>query len=392
MFNQKPAILGGSPFFESKLHIVRPVLPDYASLEPELKEIFRSGMLTKGQHLQKLEQAMAEHLRVKYAVAVSSCTTGLMLTYRCLGLTGEVIVPSFTFMATVSALVWAGCRPVFVDVDRQTTNIDVEQIERAITPDTSAIVAVHNFGNPADLDALQHLADRHSLRLIFDAAHGLGSLYRGVPVGSQGDAQIYSLSPTKLVIGGEGGIVATNNAKLAEDLRIGREYGNSGQYDSAFAGLNARMSEMQALVARYSLAMLEEAVAERNQIAAQLRGRLEALAGIECQKIAAENRSSYKDFSLTVDEQQTGITRDQLNRALQAEGIDTRTYYDPPTHLQTAYRHFVSPHPLHNTEWLAKHSLSLPLWSKMEDQTIDKICLAIERVIYYAEEICLVSY
>ena len=187
------------------VRIVRPVLPAAAELAEGVQEILGSGSVTKGPYLARFEVAVAEHLGVRHAVAVSSCTTGLMLTFRGLGLTGDVVVPSFTFMATVSAAVWAGLRPVFADVDAGTTNLDPAAVEDVITPATAAIVAVHNFGNPADIAALSDLADRHGLRLIFDAAHGFGARWRGVPVGAQGDAQVYSLSPTKLLIAGEGG-------------------------------------------------------------------------------------------------------------------------------------------------------------------------------------------
>jgi dTDP-4-amino-4,6-dideoxygalactose transaminase len=244
--NNKPAILGNAPIFAAKIPIVRPDLPSFANLSSEVEELLATGMVTKGRHLLNFEQAVAEHLGVRNAVAVSSCTTGLMLTYRCLGLTGEVVIPSFTFMATASALVWAGLKPVFADVDFHTTNLAPAAAEGAITPATSAIVAVHNFGNPADLDALEALAERKGLKLICDAAHGFGAQHQGRPVGSQADVHVFSLSPTKLVIAGEGGIVATNDDELAARVRIGREYGNSGRYDSAFAGMNARLAEFNA--------------------------------------------------------------------------------------------------------------------------------------------------
>ena len=206
-----PAILGGEPAFPEKIPIVRPVLPSLPEMSDDLQHMLVSGMVTKGQHLAAFEKALADHIGVKRAVGVSSCTSGLMLTYTGLGLTGDVIVPSFTFMATVSALVWCGLRPIFADVDARTTNLDPAEAEARITPRTTAIVAVHNFGNPADIPALQAVADRHNLKLIFDAAHGFGARYQGVPVGSQGHAQVFSLSPTKLLIAGEGGIVATND-------------------------------------------------------------------------------------------------------------------------------------------------------------------------------------
>lgn len=375
-----PAILGGVPAFSSKVNIVRPVLPDFEDMAGEVQGILRSGMVTKGGHLKAFEQAVREHLGVKHAIGVSSCTSGLMLTYRGLGLTGDVVVPSFTFMATVSALVWSGLRPIYADVDPGTTNLDPAAAEAAITSQTSAIVAVHNFGNPADMDALQDVARRHGLKLIFDAAHGFGALYQGKPVGSQADAHVYSLSPTKLLISGEGGIVATNDDALAERVTMGREYGNSGNYDSAFAGLNARMPEFNALMGTHSLKLLEEAALSRNRTAALFQERLGSLPGVGFQVVRPGNRSSYKDLSVTFDPDQFGLTRDELALALADENIDTRKYYEPPVHRQTAYAHFYDGRALPNTEWLAANSLSFPMWSNMDPQVVERICEAVHRI------------
>jgi dTDP-4-amino-4,6-dideoxygalactose transaminase len=386
--NNHPAILGNAPAFASKIHIVRPELPAFAELAADTEAILSSGMVTKGKHLRAFEEAVAEHLGVRHAIAVSSCTTGLMLTYKCLGLTGDVVVPSFTFMATVSALVWAGLKPVYADVDFATTNLNPAAAEAAITPDTTAIVAVHNFGNPADIDALQAVADSHDLKLIFDAAHGFGSLYQGQPVGAQGNAQVYSLSPTKLLIAGEGGIVATGDDELAEKIRWGREYGNSGNYDSALAGINARMPEFNALLGLYSLRKLEAAARRRNEVAEVYHEQLGDLPGIGFQEVRAGNRNSYKDFSITVDPEGFGINRDELAIALAAENIDTRKYYDPPVHRQTAYAHFaINDKALDNTELLATRSLSLPLWSNMDDETALKICHVLRRIHDFVGEV-----
>lgn len=383
-----PAILGNDPIFDQKVHIVKPVLPDLNQMAESIEGILESGMVTKGQHLRIFESAVAEHLNVKHAVAVSSCTTGLMLTYQGLGLTGDVVVPSFTFMATVSALVWNGLRPVFADVDFGTTNLDPEAAEAAITPDTTAIVAVHNFGNPADIEALQDVADRHHLKLIFDAAHGFGALYQGVPVGPQGDAHVYSLSPTKLLIAGEGGIVATNSDDLAEAVRIGREYGNSGAYDSTFAGMNARMPELNALMGFHSLGMLEEAARRRNNSVDIYHEQLGQIPGVAFQEVQPGNRNSYKDFSITIDPAGFGLDRDELAQALAAENIDSRKYYEPPVHRQTAYTHFAPPsNGLYNTELLSKRSLSLPVWSHMDDETVMRICQAVRQIYESAEQV-----
>jgi dTDP-4-amino-4,6-dideoxygalactose transaminase len=388
MLNGKPALLGNRPLFRAPVPLVRPLLPGYADLSDGVRGILESGMVTKGSHLRAFEEAVAGHLGVKHAVAVSSCTTGLMLTYRGLGLTGEVVVPSFTFMATVSALVWAGLRPVFADVSGATFNLDPGAAERAATPAASAIVAVHNFGNPADLDALEAVAGRLGLPLVLDAAHGFGALYQGRPVGAQGRVQVYSLSPTKLLIAGEGGIVATNDDELAENVRIGREYGNAGNYDSRFAGINARMPEFNALLGIHSLHSLEAAARRRNEIAALYRAELGRFPGIGFQEVRPNCRSSYKDFSITVDPDTFGMSRDELARALLAENIDTRKYYDPPVHRQTAYRGWApAAGRLPNTDRLGDRSLSIPIWSHMDEETAKGVCRAIGRVHDFAKDI-----
>jgi dTDP-4-amino-4,6-dideoxygalactose transaminase len=375
-----PALLGGTPIFQTKVNIVRPVLPDYSELIDGVKDIVGTGMVTKGKYLRAFEDAIASHLNVKHTVAVSSCTSGLMLTYRGLGLTGDVVVPSFTFMATVSSLIWSGLNPIFADVNPHTTNLDPSAAEAAITPQTSAIVAVHNFGNPAEIDALKAVAQKHNLKLIFDAAHGFGALYQGKPVGNQADAHIFSLSPTKLLITGEGGIVSTDDDRLAEQIRMGREYGNDGNYDSAFAGLNARMPEFNALMGLFSLKRLESAAQSRNETANYYQEMLGRLPGIEFQQVCSGDRSSYKDFSITVDAETFGLSRDQLALALGAENIDTRKYYEPPAHRQLAYKQFYNGSQLPNTELLSARSLSLPMWSQMEQDVATGICEAMQRI------------
>ncbi len=383
----RPAILGGRPIFDEFVPIVRPVLPPYETLSREIEQIFSSGVLTKGDQLTRFEGAAAAELETDHAVGVASCTVGLLLTYTALGLTGEVVVPSFTFMATVSPLVMLGLSPVFADCDPETANLDPQAAEAAITSRTSAIVAVHNFGNPADIAALVKLAESRGLKLIFDAAHGFGSRYHGSPLGFGGDAQVFSLSPTKLVIAGEGGIVATSDGTLAEKIRMGREYGIGNPYDSAFAGLNGRMPEINALIASHSLGMLEEAAAHRNKLAGIFRSELGRLPGIEFQRIRSNDRSSYKDFSITVNRHELGLSRDALAEALKAENIDTRSYYNPPVHLQSAYRRFHSGGGLENTELLARTSLSLPIRSRDGEDMTFGICEAISRIHKHAREV-----
>lgn len=370
-----PRVGDGQNDRRERIAMVRPVLPSFDELEPGVRSILSSGMVTKGTYLAEFERAVAEHLQVRHAVAVSSCTTGLMLTYRALGLTGDVVVPSFTFMATVSSAVWAGLRPCFAEIDPHTCTMPVEAAEEAMTPQTTAIVAVHNFGNPADVEGLQEVARRHGVRLIFDAAHGFGALRNGKPLGQGGDAHVFSLSPTKLLIAGEGGIVATNDDELAEKIRIGREYGNAGNYDTEYAGFNARLAEFNALLGLHSLDYLEAAARRRNEVAALFHRELGELPGLHFQRVQPVDRCSYKDFSVSIDQAVAGVSRDRMAQELDTEGVDTRKYYDPPAHRHTAYHQFAD-RALPATDQLAAQSLSLPMWSHMDDSTALSICRA----------------
>jgi dTDP-4-amino-4,6-dideoxygalactose transaminase len=271
-------------------------------------------------------------------------------------------------------MAWTGLTPVFAEVDADTTNLDPARVEELVTSRTTAIVAVHNFGNPADIAELEAVAARRGLKLVFDAAHGFGASWQGVPVGGQGDANVFSLSPTKLLVAGEGGVVATNDDQLARAVRLGREYGNDGNYDSAFAGLNARMPELSALVGFAGLARLDQVARRRRAQARQYQALLSELPGLSFTVVRPGNESSYKDFSIVVDAEEFGADRDSLARELESAGIDTRKYYDPPVHRQKAYRHFATDVRLPITDMLASSSLSLPMGPQLDEQRIQFVC------------------
>lgn len=386
----KPAILGGKPIFKNKLPMVVPDYPSWQSVKDKFEDIFeKETIFTKGKYLKQFEKNIAEFLNVKHAICMSSCTSGLMLIYKLLGLKREVILPSFTFMATGQALMWMkDVKPIFVDIDSETFNIDPVKIEKAITPNTSAIVCVHTCGNPANIDKLVEIAQKYNLKLVFDSAHGLGSSYKGKHLGGFGDAESFSCSPTKLLITGEGGVVTTNNDELAENLCIGREYGNPGNYDSLFAGMNARMGEINAAMGIESLKILNRVVKKRNEYAKYIIERLGQISGIRFQKIDPENLSSFKDFTIVIEEP-FGLTRDQLVEVLKAENIDTRNYYSPPLHLQTTYKEYLREYKnkLSVTEKLCKCAVTLPLSSKFSTEEIEKLCVAVEKAYKYRANI-----
>lgn len=374
-----PAVLDGRPAFPDPLPLVKPLVPQ-DGLPKRLEEILASGALTNGPHVRELERRVAEYLRVEHCVAVSSCTAGLILVLQTLGLSGEVVVPSFTFSATVHSVMWNGLRPVFADIDPISLTLSPESVERAIGPETSAIMAVHIYGTPCPVEDLESVADRHGLRLVFDAAHAFGSQHVSVPIGGFGDAEVFSLSPTKVLVAGEGGLIATNDDELAQACRIGRDYGNPGNYDCVFPGLNARMSEIHAATALASLDGIEDQVARRNELAESYIAALGALPGISFPRVSDGDRSTYKDFTIMVDPEQFGIDADRLGAALKAEGIDTRRYYTPLVHEMRAYKSFNGKHDLPSSEAAARVVLTLPMWSGMSEGHTRRIGAAVERI------------
>src|ERR1700749_2397463 len=275
--NELPAIHGGQPLFSQRFRFIRPTLPALDSVVSQYRSAYDNGLITNADIVGKFEAAVAERLQVKHCIAVSSCTSGLMMSLRGLGVTGEVIIPSFTFFATGHSARWNGLTPVFADCDPDTWNVDVNDVERKITERTRALLIVHLYGNPANVEALTKIAQKHNLKLIFDGADAFGSQYQGKPVGSFGNAEVFSLSPTKLLVAGEGGLVTTNDESLAKAIRLMRDYGDSGSYDPSVLGLNARMTEFNAALAYAGLSMVDAKVKRHNAIADSYTSTLSGL-------------------------------------------------------------------------------------------------------------------
>ncbi|HEY7661174.1 MAG TPA: DegT/DnrJ/EryC1/StrS family aminotransferase [Actinomycetota bacterium] len=366
--------------FPDGLPLARPRIADPGRLARELERIVSSEVLTNGPTVERLEARAADYLGVRHCIAVASCTTGLMLVLRAAEVSGDVIVPSFTFAATAHAVAWSGLRPVFADVDPETLTLSPLSAERAIGVRTSAILATHIFGAPCDVEGLAGVARRNGISLFFDAAHGFGAKRAGTMVGGSGAAEVFSLTPTKTLIAGEGGIIATNDDLLAERCRIGRNYGNPGDYDCRFVGLNGRMSELHAAVALASFDDLEERIARRNELAARYREVLATVPGVEFPLVRDDDRSTYKDLSILVDDRAFGLTADGLAEALEAEGIETRRYYAPPVHRMRSYRAVAAGVDLPVTDAAAAESLSIPLWTDMTEDQVAQVGEAIRTI------------
>ena len=360
--------------------LTRPTVPDPDQYCAQISAIIQSGVLTNGPVVRELERVVAERLGVRHCVAVASCTAGLMLVLRAAELSGDVVVPSFTFAATAHAVAWNGLRPVFADIDEETLTLSPGAVADALGVRTSAILATHLYGTPCDVGSLTELARSHGIRLFFDAAHAFGSLHDGAPVGRFGDAEVFSLSPTKVLVAAEGGLISTDDDLLAERCRIGRDYANPGDYDCQFVGLNARMSEIHAALALATWDNLEDRVRRRNELASRYRIGLSQLPGIEFVSIRRGDRSTYKDFTILVDPVVFGVDAQGLGNALEAVGVQTRRYYDPPVHAMRAYRSLGVRSGLPVTEAAARRVLTLPMWSEMPDRVVDNVVHAVHRI------------
>jgi dTDP-4-amino-4,6-dideoxygalactose transaminase len=376
-----PAILGGVPAFANRFRFMVPSLPPAEQVWAIYHGAYQDGQITNSNLVARLESQVAERLQVKHCVAVSSCTSGLMLLLRALDRKGEVILPSFTFFATAHALVWNGLRPILADCDPCTWTLDPEDVERRLTPETTAIIGVHLYGTPCDVEALQEVAARNRLPLIFDSAHAFGSTHRGRPVGGFGDAEVFSMSPTKTLVAGEGGLVTTNDATLARRLRAARNYGDSGTYDCELAGLNARMSEFQAAMALAGFDMVDGKVRRHNEIARQYTYLLEP-SGFRFPKVRPGDVSTYKDYCVHIDPEVMSVSRDELAAALLEENIETKKYFSPALHQQKLYRDSTRGQaPLPVTTRMADGVLSLPIYNSLSDQQVAGIAGALRSLV-----------
>jgi dTDP-4-amino-4,6-dideoxygalactose transaminase len=368
--SRRPAILGGPPAFPDGLPFVRVSTPPLDRVMERLRPSYDAGRLTNGQLVRSLEEAAAERLSAPHVVAVSSATAGLMLSLRVLAPSHRpVVLPSFTFSSSAHAVMWNQLQPRFADCDRETFHLDPQDAQWRLG-DAGAIMPTHLFGAPCAAERFEVLARRSGCALIFDAAHGFGAIRQGRAVGGFGDAEVFSLSPTKLLTAGEGGLVATRQDDVARSLRCGRDYGNSVD-DEPFVGLNARMSELHAALALEALLDLDARLARRRELGLRYRQRIGEITGLRSQAVDVGDEVTYKSYSIVV-RPEYGIDRDLLVDALRAEGIDTRCYFWPPVHQQPPYALWAGAHLPATTE-LASRILTLPIWPAMKDTDIDSI-------------------
>jgi dTDP-4-amino-4,6-dideoxygalactose transaminase len=352
--------------------ITRPQLPPLEEYVALLEEIWSSRMLSNfSRFAQALEELTHQYLGVGTRV-VASGDIGLLLTVAALHLPAgtRALVPSFTFNSTINALLWNDLRPIFVDIHPGTLNMDPAAAQDAAERHAPGlIVATHVFGNPADAGALATIATNGGARLIFDAAHGYGSLRGGAKVGSLGDAEVFSLSGTKPVTSGEGGLVASNDAALLADVELGRGYGFKSDYNSKIRGLNGKMSELHAALGLLTMRRIEAALEARHELVARYRRNLASSPELGYQEIRDTDRSTFKDFAVLFPETQS---RDRVEAALTASAIQTKRYFRP-CHTMDAFSQYADV-PLPATEDTYSRILCLPLFESLTVEEIDLIC------------------
>jgi len=370
----------------NNIPIIRPTLPDLSQVFNEIRSGWDVGMVTVGPTVKRLEEEACRQTGAQHAVALSCCTAGLMMIPRALDLPAgsEVIVPSFTFAATAQALLWNGLVPVFCECLPGTCSLDPEDVERNLSPRTSAICAVAVYGLPPDIDALLEVGRRAGVPVYFDSAQGLGATYRGQPLGAWGACEVFSLSPSKVVTAIEGGLFTTNDAALAGRIRAMRDYGKDpvkGE-EMLYLGLSARMSELHAAVGLLSLRSVHELIKARMDRIAMYRHRLGSLPGCWVQEYPSNRTTSGNYFVLFItDQAKTG--RDDVYESLKQAGIQTKRYFYPPLHEQAIFKKF--PMRLSNrllqTQQASRAGLALPLYCHMPQEEIDMICERIEALL-----------
>jgi dTDP-4-amino-4,6-dideoxygalactose transaminase len=363
------------------IELSKPTLVDWAQVAPLFAQVWRSGQLTVGPFTLEFEQAAAQLMQVRNVVAVSSCTSGLLLVVRALNLTGEVVLPSFTWASTGHALIWNGLTPVFADVADGVYTLDPADVARRLTPRTSAIMAANAFGLYPDLDALDDLAKQHGVPLICDSAQAIGATYKDRIGGGLCRAEIFSLSPTKVVTAVEGGLIATDDDELARQVRGMRDYGKTADgADIESIGLSARLSEFHSIIGLTNLRALDELLAARRRLVDRYRANLAGLPGVAFQTIPPGSRSSNSYFLIFLDEQ--GHDRDAVWRRMAELKTQTKRYFYPPLHRLRSYAALPPPAPpLPVTERASRTALALPLYSHLSLDEVDLVCERLRSVL-----------
>ncbi|NQY67734.1 MAG: DegT/DnrJ/EryC1/StrS family aminotransferase [Flavobacteriales bacterium] len=359
-----------------KVFVTKPSLASLDTFKEMLEPAWESGILThNGPLVQRFESELEDLYEVDHLAVVTNGTLAIQLAIRALNLKGEIITPAFTWIATASAIKWEGCIPVFVDVESDTYNIDPNKIEASIMKDTVAICAVHVFSNPCNVEAIEKIADKHNLKVIYDGAHASNVEYKGVNILEYGDISTVSFHATKLLNSGEGGACVSKSEELISRIKRLRFFGYDGQGEIVDEGCNGKMTEVHAALGLVNIPLVEEVIEHRKQIYSSYRERLENIESIGFQKINKESYNfSYMPITLNSEETLLKVIA-ELNK----EGIYPRRYFYPSLNQVESLKDKSCHVP--NSESLASRIICLPSHNNVDEDTIQKISDIITRTV-----------
>lgn len=385
------AVFGGSPAFPVPVHVGRPNVGDRRYLFGRMVEALDRHWLTNnGPLVREFEKRVAEITEVEHCVAVSNATVGIQLLARALNITGDVLVPAFSFVATAHALSWIGLKPIFCDLDRQTHGLDARALKHALTPRTSGILGVHVWGRPCDIEGLTAFARARGLALIFDAAHAFGCSSGGRAIGGFGAAEVFSFHATKIVNAAEGGAITTNDAELAERLRLMRNFGFTDYDTVGSLGTNGKMSELNAAMGLTSLDAMDEFVAAARRNYLHYTEQLEDVVGVRLINYDERERHNFHYVVIEVLDDASGVKwRDELVAALHAENVLARRYFYPGCHRVEPYcRADGAPATaLPATDQVASRVVVLPTGTSVDAGDVETICSIIRAAAKAPEEL-----
>ena len=349
----------------------------------------RRWLSNDGPLVREFEKRIANYSGVKHCVAMCNATVALEIAVRALELKGEVILPSYTFIATAHALQWQEITPVFADMDPQSHNIDPATIERLITPRTTGILGVHVWGRACDTGAIQGIGQKYRLKIMYDAAHAFGCSHGGTMIGNFGECEVFSFHATKFLNSFEGGAVATNNDELADKMRLMRNFGFKGFDNVGYLGVNGKMTEVCAAMGLTSLEAIDDLVAINHRNYEHYRRELDGLAGVSVIHYNSADKNNYQYIVLEIDPAEASLNRDELVTVLHAENVLARKYFWPGCHRMEPYRS-LQPNAsllLPETERIAARILLLPTGQTVNGGTVKEICGKIRTALSRALEV-----
>ena len=356
--------------------VTSPLLPNLDEFTDSLKEIWESKWITNnGQFHQKLEAALAEYLKVPYVSLFTNGTLPLLTALQALRITGEVITTPYSFVATTHALWWNGIKPVFVDIDSSTGNIDPQKIEAAITPRTTAILPVHVYGKPCDTEAIQAIADKYGLKVIYDAAHAFGVEVNGESLLNAGDMSTLSFHATKVFNTIEGGAMVMHDEKTKQRIDYLKNFGFANEVEVVGPGINSKMDEIRSAYGLLNLKQVDAAIAARQKVAVAYRNALQNVDGISFWDDMPGVRHNYSYFPIFVDAKKYGMTRDELYMKMKDQGVWGRRYFYPLISEFSTYRGLESSRPenLPNAHMMADTVICLPMHHALREEEINRI-------------------